>query len=393
MKSRLLVLSLLLLLTTDLLAQNQYVWTQRATIPAVGRHRASGCAVHNRGYIGLGHINNMTGEVIYDDWWEYDPATDSWTQRASFPMGPRYHAVAFGLGNYAYAGTGSGMMGDSDDMWRYDPATNTWTQMAPVPGGARSGAVAFVINGKGYVCNGDFQTDLEEYNPTTNTWTTKAACPSGGYSTVAAVVNNKAYVGIGQATTWAEYNPATDTWTTKAPLPAIARFGSGCFALHGWVYVISGSDWTQEFSDSWAYNPLTNQWVQIDDFPGQGRHYFVCYTMGNMAYGGTGTSGTNYSDFWQFGTLSGVEENSATETAATVYPNPIQTTATLALKSGRFEHADLIITDAQGREVKHIADCSGEQLTIDREGLAAGTYFYALRSAAAEYANGQLIVQ
>jgi hypothetical protein len=60
----------------------------------------------------------------------------------------------------------------------YDPATDTWTQKADLPGAARSSAVAFTAAGKGYVGTGydgiDKLKDLYEYDPAKNIWTKKA---------------------------------------------------------------------------------------------------------------------------------------------------------------------------------------------------------------------------
>jgi N-acetylneuraminic acid mutarotase len=372
-------------------AQDQYTWIEKSHMPAVGRHRSCGCSVNNRGYVGLGHVNNMNGEIIYDDWWEYDPGTDCWMQRANFTPGPRYHAVSFGIGNYAYVATGSGNFGDNDDLWRYSPATNTWQIMSIVPGGARSGAVAFVINGKGYVALGDFQSDCEEYDPATNTWTTRATSIVSGYSSVAAVVNNKAYVGVGFGTSWAEFNPATNTWTMKATFPGAYRFGSGCFSYNGWVYVVSGSDWSQEFNDSYAYNPNTDQWVQVSDFPGQARHYFVCMNIGQRVYGGTGTSGTNYNDWWEYGDLAaGINENE--ENTLTVFPNPVQDEATFLFNTPFSGLSDFQLYDASGKLVRSekIASCSSWEFF--RGTLPAGNYSWTI-SSAIHHAHGNLLLQ
>lgn len=382
----------LLLCITQLQAQNQYAWTERNSLPAVGRHRAVGCSVGDRGYLGLGHINNFSTSINYADWWEYDPGTDSWMQKANFPPGGRYHAIAFSVGNFAYVGTGSDWGGDHDDMWKYSPATNTWTAIAPCPGGPRSGAVAFTIAGKGYVALGDFQTDCWEYKPSNNTWTAKPGALAGGYSSVVAVMNGKAYMGIGQSTAWQEFNPLTSAWTIKANFPGAFRFGSGCFAYNGWVYVVSGSDWGTEYTDSYAYNPATDQWVQVADFPGQGRHYFTCFTIGTKAYGGTGTSGTNFNDFWEFGMISGIE-NQIEENAVSVFPNPVIDKAEFVFGNELKGNGIFTLTDLEGKKIREELIPASDYWIFDRYDLAAGTYFYSIVSEKKSIANGKLILQ
>jgi N-acetylneuraminic acid mutarotase len=372
-------------------AQDEYVWNQKTGIPAIGRHRACGCAVGDRGYIGLGHINNSQGEIIYDDWWEYDPGTDTWMQKANFAGGVRYHAVAFAIGNFAYVGTGTSTWNDNDDLWKYNPATNQWTLVSQVPGGVRSGAVAFTINGKGYIALGDYQTDVEEYNPATNSWITKATSIVGGYSSVAAVVNGKAYVGVGSGTSWAEFDPVANSWTMKATFPGISRFGSGCFAYNGWVYVVSGSDWVNEYPDAYAYNPATNTWVQVSDFPGQARHYFVCFNIDDRVYGGTGTSGTNYNDFWEYGNLSGVEETENSQVK--IFPNPVIDRAEFDFATELSANADFQLMNASGQLVREEKISSVRNWIFERGDLAAGTYFYSITSGNETKMNGKLILQ
>ncbi|HET6989765.1 MAG TPA: hypothetical protein VFJ43_00510, partial [Bacteroidia bacterium] len=75
-------------LSCCVLAQTQLGWIEKANFPGPARHRASAAAVGNRGYMGLGHINAIV-DVLYDDWYEYDPGSDSWTQKANYPGGPR----------------------------------------------------------------------------------------------------------------------------------------------------------------------------------------------------------------------------------------------------------------------------------------------------------------
>ena len=87
------------------------------------------------------------------DFWEYDPAANTWTQKADFGGTARYGAVGFSIGSKGYIGTGY----DGSyikDFWEYDPAANTWTQKADFGGTARYGAVGFSIGSKGYIGTG-----------------------------------------------------------------------------------------------------------------------------------------------------------------------------------------------------------------------------------------------
>ena len=70
----------------------------------------------------------MGFKPLLNDFWQYDPGTDAWTQKASFPGVPREAPVSFAIGNYGYAGLGA--VGDNhggfylqSDFYKYDPTT------------------------------------------------------------------------------------------------------------------------------------------------------------------------------------------------------------------------------------------------------------------------------
>ena len=92
-----------------------------------------------------------------NDWWEYNPATDHWTQKANFPGPARSGAVAV---NATIGGTNVGLMVGGEnktdalaDAWEYYPATDTWGQLPNITTGARTDAGGFVIDRTLYVVN------------------------------------------------------------------------------------------------------------------------------------------------------------------------------------------------------------------------------------------------
>jgi hypothetical protein len=67
------------LLTIGFVETALAVWTQKANIGAVGRDGAVGFSIGNKGYIGTG----SNGTTYLNDFWEYDPETNVWIQKAS----------------------------------------------------------------------------------------------------------------------------------------------------------------------------------------------------------------------------------------------------------------------------------------------------------------------
>src|SRR5207244_1276003 len=120
-----------------------------------------------KGYIGIG----QNGAAPAKDFWEYDPAGDSWTQKADFGGTARAAAIAFSIGAKGYVGTGSAGGGLLNDFWEYDPSQDTWTQKEDFGGSARNYATGFSIASKGYVGqgyvggNGSVSKDSWEFDP------------------------------------------------------------------------------------------------------------------------------------------------------------------------------------------------------------------------------------
>lgn len=387
-----------LLFAVPVFGQTQYGWVQKAMFGGEARHRSTGLTIGTRGYMGLGHKNSVV-DVLYDDWWEYDPGTDTWTQKADFGGGLRYHAAGFVIGTNAYVGTGrapsSVLM---NDFWKYDALANTWTPVANFPGSVRRGAVGFAINGKGYVGTGSYYADFYEYNPGTNTWTAKASLPaSGRISAVGFTIGNKGYVGTGDIggpsnDMW-EYDPATNMWLQRASLPGLARMEAGGFELMGKGYIGTGDNFSSgtNYQDFWCFDPVANSWIQVADFAGAARRYLTCFTIGNRAYAGLGTSGTNYRDLWEYGTVSGVEET-GTIPSLKVYPNPVSEQALIELP-GDLQDIEILVIDAAGRLVRDMKNISASPVQFNREDLPAGTYFLQCLKKGTTIANAQIILR
>jgi hypothetical protein len=104
-------------------------------------------------------------------------------------------------------------------FYRYDPAANTWQQRADAPHSHRSGASA-VLGGKLYVAagyrgEGGFipVNTADVYEPATNAWRTIAPLPVGGRA-VGAALQGRFFVVVGGHAY--AYSPSTNSWQAKA---------------------------------------------------------------------------------------------------------------------------------------------------------------------------------
>ncbi len=251
----------------DRLANN---WTQKANFGGIARCYGAGFSINGKGYGGFGMNTNY---VSIADLWEYNPLTDSWASKAYFNGGGRHYPCAVAANGKGYLTTGSVFSGGPisffNDLWEYDPVTDTWTQKNNLPGLAREAAAAFSIGNKIYIGTGTdglFLNDFWEYDISTAAWTQKTNVPGGlradgcGFS-----IGNFGYIGFGEITGsttfvndfW-QYNPALNSWMQKTGLPASGRDEPAFFAITNKGYVgLGGAGGINMFNDFWEYTPDT----------------------------------------------------------------------------------------------------------------------------------------
>jgi N-acetylneuraminic acid mutarotase len=136
-------------------AQSPDTWLRKNDIGFAGiagpaeRYSAVGFTINGKGYFGGGN-NGKT------DFWEYDPVSDTWSQKANFSGTGRNEATGFTIGNKGYVGTGYTTFPFAyyNDFWEFDPLANTWTRKADHPGTPRRAATGFAIGNKGYLGTG-----------------------------------------------------------------------------------------------------------------------------------------------------------------------------------------------------------------------------------------------
>ena len=256
-------------------------------------------------------------------------ATPPWTAKANIPTAIS-ESVAFTIGTKAYVGTGrTDAVTLTSVFYEYNPATDTWTAKANFGGGARHAAVGFAIGSKGYICSGGFgnntdPAELWEYDPSSGlngTWTQKAnlsctsSCGSGGAITgylrnhaFGFATTTKGYVGYGvnssYYTDFWEYDPTSNTWTSKSSLTGVTGLnGSSAFCIGSFGYVVAGTNASNAKQKwFWKFNPNTNIWTQLSNFGGSERLQAAGFSVGTKGYVGTGHTDVNglVNDFWEY---------------------------------------------------------------------------------------------
>jgi N-acetylneuraminic acid mutarotase len=391
----------LLALSSSLLAFSQGTWTPRDTLPYDTNAMFQGMAgfsIGSYGYAGIGQ--NLFRNT--DDFWRFDPSTNSWTQKAPFPGRARVAPASFVIGDKAYIVTGSISNGFPcvTECWAYDATTDTWTQKANFPGAARVYAVGFAIDSLGYVGTGanelaDFRKDFYAYHPSIDTWTRIAdfggiardACSGFG-------VNGKGYVCFGQDSThksykdmW-EYDPVANTWTQKADNSYPICVASG-FVICSNIYIGFG-DSTQVIDDTrkfWKYNTITDTWTQEADIPGIKTFEGAAFSIGDTGYCGFGfdTAEVPVNAFYKFfagDSCSVISESKIISEISEIeiYPNPFNNKCTIKLPDAFKEVAIFNLCNMEGLKLNIDLHLHGNNnyYTLNRAGLIAGVYILSI---------------
>ncbi len=217
-------------------------WIQKGSFPGGPREEAVGFVIGNKGYLGTGYVEiygpNSTTSATYDDFWEYDPATDTWTAKANVPGQPRGWAVGASAAGKGYIGLGgnSNQNQSYSDFWEYDLINDNWTAVSSYPL-AVSDAMCFSIAGEVYLCGGiNFSnfagtSSFRKYSATTNSWTNLTAMGGGiTMGAVASVYQNRAFVGTGYD---AGLNERSDWWEYTSACTNPIAFNTSTVATNG----------------------------------------------------------------------------------------------------------------------------------------------------------------
>jgi len=231
---------------------------------------------------------------------EYDPATNTWAQKATAPCVMHHlQAVALGYKIYVLDAFYQGnfpMQTPNPSVYCYDTQTDKWQKRADIPlSRRRAGAGEAVHNGKLYLVCGithghssGTNAMFDEYDPATNAWIQLPDAPHIRDHSMAVVVGDKLYAVGGRNTSYRDpegkipffrmvmldvdvYDFKTGAWNT---LPAKLPMGTGggtAVNLDGTIYYIGGERATESTpngpqKDVYYYTPgVSTEWAKAAD--------------------------------------------------------------------------------------------------------------------------------
>ncbi len=242
-------------------------WTRKADFPGIARRGAVAFSINGKAYYGTGY----DGKYKKKDFWSFDPTqpdTLQWKQVANFGGDARYGAVAFSANGNGFVGAGY-VDGSTNDFWKYDPVSDTWTSLSGTPDRKFHDGIVFVINNIAYIGTGinnlAYEDVFSSYDAATDTWTTlKKLNVVDSYTIsrsngVAFSLNGKGYVGTGnkngiRSDFW-EYDPVLDTWKAVTSFEGSARLDAAAFTIGNKAIVATGRNGEYYFDDVWYFEP------------------------------------------------------------------------------------------------------------------------------------------
>ncbi len=225
-----------------------------------------GFSIDGNGYIGGGFDEDAPYRVALNDFYRYDPLSDSWTQVSN------YH----GNTNNSYSGAcevsdnKSYISFTDQDFYSFDPAGNDWNQLVISSGALYATCSSFVIGNNIYYV--------------------------GGHNLLTDEIKADVWI----------YNTIEMSWEKKNDFPGGPRIYGVGFMSGNFGFVGLGYDGSRYYDDMWKYNPENDTWTQVENFPGTARSLSFAFKINNKIYIGTGlnSSGQLCGDMYCFNPLS-----------------------------------------------------------------------------------------
>lgn len=378
----------ILLYAIFLTANLGFAQTWEAVAPLPGgssdaRHHPITFSVDGYGYLLAGDVNGQEAR----DFMRYEALTDTWETLPDFPGAVRSFSYATSRGTKAYVGFGGADGVPYNDLWEYDTETEEWSQLADCPCEPRYHPAFIQLDDKIYVGLGNNPANLDdwwEYDILTDTWSEKDDLPGPSrHHPFYFGIDGIAYVGLGHGNSvngnlsiyndFYQFDPATDEWTQLNDFPGEARVAGTQFDYNGKGYVLSGDGDDHSFMEEgefWEYETQTDEWTQLTSHPGSSRWAPGNFVIDNYVYFMCGLSSVQLeSDMMRFdleSTVTSVRDMVAE--SIDVYPNPAKSIINIDADITQFSEVRLV--NSHGQRVETV-----NRKQIDVEDLPSGMYF------------------
>ena len=274
-------------------------------------------SIHGKGYVFGGRDSNGAAT---NHLYEYDPATDSWTDLGATPLKARVRPRAVTVDEDVYVGLGFNghFFIDSAylaDFWKWTPATNTWTPLEDYPSERTVGPVMSSDGEHIYAAMGgkqNFERWIFRYDIDANQWVKlkdgvarMASYPPRAHSACGAWCGGRFFMGAGYTRDgsshfWVEAEIREDSiiWHRRATVSGkrnnstAASDGQSIYLAGGTFY---GGTLTNGhlYDDILRYDPQKDAWTRMGHLPDGERENMISWVIGDYLYIGLGNDKRN----------------------------------------------------------------------------------------------------
>ena len=253
----------------------------------------------------LGGYSEGGGIAVGKHFFRYDLESGLWQQKAPPPTNLMRHAAVAASGKlYVFGGSDNGGSNLLGSLLCYDPVDNSWAALQPGPDPR---AFAWMVEHEGFIYIGGGQgkknnttvnlVDIWRYNIQLNTWSQMSAPPSASMYGIAGAADGKIYVlpGTQRFAKIQIYDIATDKWSEGAQSIYSICWSAGAM-VSGLFYTMGGVDGgsgaPRNYQSMQEYDPATNVWRALPDFPSPRYDHAGCEYEG-VLYFHAGATGSN----------------------------------------------------------------------------------------------------
>ncbi len=380
-----LILTFLLLFIQFGLIYSQ-IWEKTISFPGTPRDDATYFKIGSKHYIGTGR---EVGFGCTRDFYFFDESTLTWGNSSPLPEGKeRQYASSISWNGKGYLFGGIDCAGVfQNDFWKYDPVTNSWTQLNSLPSSGRAGMVNFVLQDTFYIISGRNSTgilnEVWSYNFTTQTWNQKDSLPNNGsWRGIAFTFENNAYIALGRnnlnnQTVYnieiLKYQTSSDTWSVVPNLNLGQRAYVGSAQTDSLLFLFGGNDSTGQILSSVERINLSNFSIeQLNDFSSIPRKGGVSFLVNNDLYYSTGVStDTRFNETWRLSNVTSTKE--LNNEKLIIFPNPASDEIIVSSITNLIIGKNLKLHDLSGKLVL-IEEINSNQQHIDVSQLKNGVY-------------------
>jgi hypothetical protein len=215
------------------------LWFRVADYGGGKRYGTASFVIDDYAFVGTGSVTTA-GEGT-NDFYKYDKQTNSWTRVADFPGIPTTHAIGFAANGKGYLC----LPNIADNFWEYDPSVNVWTQKTTIVasplGGEKKVVAAFVLQNRAFVVVSQYsRAELYEYDFTGDQWIRKNDIYGVWNKPIIVSNNSHAYHHGDHGTT--RYNIADDSWEAISTERVPAGNDAFSFSIGDKIYLGSGKN-------------------------------------------------------------------------------------------------------------------------------------------------------